>query len=356
MDVLITVRGKASCMIVCDPVDVTCAIIQDATIAKIRECLGDRLSEVCEGGGPCAPLNYSLRDTDGNILLSGIEQNPCGNELPLIAPNGTVTRDGLPFGSVLSGGTLDVPSDCPPCDPLTITINEEEAALIEDPCGDTVPFIVVDRNSIVVPVTLNRGTIVVDDLPCPPPEPCPPTTVNGVESETPTITVIDGNDEPVGTLDPETGIVTVPACPPPETLCGLITAATSEEVVTCIISSGKRDAVRCDLLGDVEAADVQAQILDCVTTPAREAIRVILSPLKFALAAFTDTSITFTVTADEAGTYGTYTQDGGSGTLTYSLNGGAFVALSGSIVLAIGNTIAVRRTNTAAAGFIRWAQ
>jgi hypothetical protein len=112
----------------------------------------------------------------------------------------------------------------------------------------------------------------------------------------------------------------------------------------------------CSRLGAVLPANVQTQILDCVTEPSREAIRVILSPLKFALAAFTDTSITFTVTADEAGTYGTYTQDGGSGTLTYSLNGGAFVALSGSIVLAIGNTIAVRRTNTAAAGFIRWAQ
>jgi len=78
-------------------------------------------------------------------------------------------------------------------------------------------------------------------------------------------------------------------------------------------------------------------------------------PLKFALAAGDDTSITWTVTDDEAGTYGTYTQDGASGTLTYSLNGGAFAALSGAIVLAVADTIAVKRTTFTSAGFIKWA-
>jgi hypothetical protein len=78
-------------------------------------------------------------------------------------------------------------------------------------------------------------------------------------------------------------------------------------------------------------------------------------PLKFGLAADEDTSLTWTVTDDEAGTYGTYTQDGASGTLTYSKNGAAFSALTGSIVLAVGNTIAVKRTTFSAAGFIKWA-
>jgi hypothetical protein len=40
-----------------------------------------------------------------------------------------------------------------------------------------------------------------------------PTTVNGVQSNTPTIVVRQGG-EPVGTLDPITGIVTIPECPP----------------------------------------------------------------------------------------------------------------------------------------------
>ena len=122
IDLSIAVIATQSCITGCDPTDVTCAIIGAASLDKIAECLGDRLSELCGGGGPCDPLNYSLRDTDGNILLSGIEDDPCGADLPLVAPDGTVTRDGLAFGSVLSGGTLNVPSDCP-CDPFIINVN-----------------------------------------------------------------------------------------------------------------------------------------------------------------------------------------------------------------------------------------
>ncbi len=43
--------------------------------------------------------------------------------------------------------------------------------------------------------------------------PCPPTTVNGTESDTPTITVLQGGVE-VGTLNPATGVHTVPECDP----------------------------------------------------------------------------------------------------------------------------------------------
>lgn len=78
-------------------------------------------------------------------------------------------------------------------------------------------------------------------------------------------------------------------------------------------------------------------------------------PLKFALAAGDADSYTWTVTDDEAGTYATYTQDGGSGTLTYSKNGGAFAALSGSISLAVSDTIVVRRTTSTSNGWIKWA-
>ena len=43
--------------------------------------------------------------------------------------------------------------------------------------------------------------------------PCPPTTVNGTESDTETITVVQGGEQ-VGTLNPATGVHTVPECEP----------------------------------------------------------------------------------------------------------------------------------------------
>ena len=78
------------------------------------------------------------------------------------------------------------------------------------------------------------------------------------------------------------------------------------------------------------------------------------APLKFSFSPYDQGSDLWTVTADEAGTYDTYTQDGSSGTITYSKNGGAFVALSGTITLAVGDTIQVKRTTITAAGWSRW--
>ena len=52
--------------------------------------------------------------------------------------------------------------------------------------------------------------------------PCPPTTVNGVQSDTPAITVMQGGVE-VGVLNPVTGVHTVAECPPTDP-CDPLTA------------------------------------------------------------------------------------------------------------------------------------
>jgi hypothetical protein len=61
---------------------------------------------------------------------------------------------------------------------------------------------------------------------------------------------------------------------------------------------------------------------------------------------------------DSAGTYDTETTDGSSGTITYSVNGGAFETLAakgGSITLADTDTLDVKRTVSSAAGFFKLA-
>lgn len=89
----------------------------------------------------CEPLGYDLHDSLGTLILSGVVTDPCGATVELVAPdatavlkdtlgnvlavlairsntssditapNGTVTRDGEPFGTVLAGGAINVPSD-----------------------------------------------------------------------------------------------------------------------------------------------------------------------------------------------------------------------------------------------------
>lgn len=59
------------------------------------------------------------------------------------------------------------------------------------------------------------------------------------------------------------------------------------------------------------------------------------------------------ITADSAGTFTSLSQDGASGTITISINGGAYAAFVNPTALANGDTIQVKRTTTAADGFVK---
>jgi hypothetical protein len=82
----------------------------------------------------------------------------------------------------------------------------------------------------------------------------------------------------------------------------------------------------------------------------------IIAPIPFIMGwgAGDDTTLTWTVEDGQAGTYATYSQDGASGTITYNKNSAGFAALSGTITLAVGDTIAQRRTVFTAQGFSQW--
>jgi hypothetical protein len=122
MDASIAVRAKASCMVDCEPVDVTCAIIAGATLDKIRECLGDRLEELCDVP-PCDPTT-----------VNGVESD---------TPTITVLQGGNPVGTLNPAtGVVTIP-ECPEgCDePFTLQFQVGETlvevAAYPDPCGDT---------------------------------------------------------------------------------------------------------------------------------------------------------------------------------------------------------------------------
>lgn len=66
-----------------------------------------------------------------------------------------------------------------------------------------------------------------------------------------------------------------------------------------------------------------------------------------------DTMETLTIDADNAGTYTSITDDGGSGAITLSKNGGAFAAFSSPLVLAVSDTLVVKRATSTSLGFYK---
>lgn len=66
-----------------------------------------------------------------------------------------------------------------------------------------------------------------------------------------------------------------------------------------------------------------------------------------------DTMETLTIDADNAGTYTSITDDGGSGSITLSKNGGAYASFSSPLTLAVSDTLVVKRTTTTNLGFYK---
>jgi hypothetical protein len=74
--------------------------------------------------------------------------------------------------------------------------------------------------------------------------------------------------------------------------------------------------------------------------------------LRFSFAINESVSYTETIDAFSAGTYTALTQDGASGSITISINGGAFAVAVLPLALVATDTIAVLRTTIAAAGYV----
>ena len=72
IDVVVRVTGTEDCFGVCgDALDLTCALIQKASNAKVEECLGaERINEICESGGDCP--------YDGIIQINGVQVGTFG--------------------------------------------------------------------------------------------------------------------------------------------------------------------------------------------------------------------------------------------------------------------------------------
>jgi hypothetical protein len=123
VDVTIEVVGRYSCwegecatdtdilrlFNFCDP-----SVVARLTDAQ-RVCLEDAICPVPEDA------NWELFNTEGTLLSTG--SIPSGDTDQIVAPDATVLRDGIAFGTVASGSVIDVPSNIPPCADATFSID-----------------------------------------------------------------------------------------------------------------------------------------------------------------------------------------------------------------------------------------
>jgi hypothetical protein len=75
--------------------------------------------------------------------------------------------------------------------------------------------------------------------------------------------------------------------------------------------------------------------------------------IKGLFASGNDTMETLTIDTESAGTFTSIADDGGSGSITLSKNGGSFAAFSSPLTLANTDTLVVKRTTTTSAGFFK---
>ena len=122
---------------------------------------------------PCPDAAYNLIDTDSppNVLSSGTIAS--GGTEDIVAPNAAVLRDGVAYGVVPSGGTIDVISDCPPCAIGSVTVNTNPFGTVASGGAIEVPVV----NSLGAPVAaIVAGQVVVGNS---------TVTINGVTVATP---------------------------------------------------------------------------------------------------------------------------------------------------------------------------
>lgn len=119
------------------------------------------------------------------------------------------------------------------------------------------------------------------------------------------------------------------------------------------------EAIPSDVSENIVLADVNNVDSDGSVVPTPAGVAFACTPqVKSLFSKFTwesgdDTTSTVTIDADSAGTYTSETTDGGSGTITYSKNGGAYAAFSNPTTYANGDTLAVKRTVTTSLGWTK---
>ena len=228
--------------------------------------------------------------------------------------------------------------------------------------------------SVTADFDYNECAVPTTGIPTPPTSSCPVAliTINGVtygsvsSGGTEDIAVIDGFGTPVGSLVSGNWVVTA-SCP---NASAVLKNSAGTTISTTSIASGASANITAPdstitinsasfstyvsgatsniLVKDGTGTQVGSKVGSEWIVPTND--KTLIFEFNFQSAT---TDIIATVTSDMAGTFTSTTNDGSSGTITFSKNGGSFVAFSSPLVLASTDTIAVKRTTSTALGWVK---
>jgi hypothetical protein len=355
---------------------------------------------VCPEGGS---VEWELRDEDNNLLDSGTQ--PAGVTLTITAPDGLITikdtDDGVLYVvNVNSGGSASqIINDS------TVNVNKSDGSLIfaQDVKAEGVENYNVADSVITlnntVPTLISTTNVKATD-PATIVAPDATVEVNG-DNSFPTIPsggsvnigVENTNGAPVGAFDSNTNswvigdaTFNLDNTSGATLFLGSIAAGDNETIIapdgdiensdatyTASVESGgvlvlPDQTIEVNTVNEGSIPSVGTIEIDItdgtnpvtpddVTISGRTITIEVPQPkdifIKGLFAANNDTMETLTIDADSAGTYTSISDDGSSGSITLSKNGGAFAAFSSPLALVATDTLDVKRTVDTAAGFFK---
>jgi hypothetical protein len=325
----------------CD--DLTISINGDDSVIVVPEPCGESVAiAVTQGGAEvgswngtawvipaCDDLSYSLVNSLSTELDSGTVPDPCGETLTLIAPDGTITFDGLPVGTVPSGDTENL--DCgTTIESAHVTLGSSQENGIYFISGTAGGKTRYQKNATYAFEYSGTRWVLI--------RPGADHQAAVGNQAHPWLADWTGQSFVVdeGTISQYCGGNVEP--------CADLTIAINGTTYGTV-------ADPCGATAPVDVHDSDGNNVGSLVGGAWVVPNDVF--LRFLFATGDDTSLTHIVDADSAGTYTAITDDGSSGTITVSVNGGAFGAFANPTALVATNTIAVKRTTFSAAGWVK---
>ena len=379
LSMVVHIDASPDCLERCgEPYDLTCAVISNASNAKVVACLGpERVAEICDGGGPCEPFTITVNGP-GNVFT--VIEDPCGESFNVPVSNtegdlvggpvdgawqignATVLRDGVPYGEVTAEGSIDVLSDCSGvCEEIAGMGGEEVADCIAGSERVNAFCALMQRDQIIaeVVITCADGAGKIDGLRA---------TYQRKDSDGANIgtpgTINPGGSEDIACPD---GVVRDTA--DTVRVMNVKSNESKPQPQSQIKFKNESDASQVTAASDTEFAS--GTLRPATEIPRREIFvggtgsglyatvdRLIANTLpaiprkvSFDFEQYSNSAF-LTVRSDFADTFTATANDGSSGAITFSKNGGSFAAFSSPLVLANGDTIEAHRIITSSAGWV----